>query len=60
MKRRKFLTNYINAAATVTVSSGIAAKLVIEELPLYRCFLSLPNTHSLKSTLDFLSKTIKT
>jgi hypothetical protein len=33
MKRRKFLKNYIGAAATVTVSSGmLAAKLVIEEL----------------------------
>jgi hypothetical protein len=42
MKRRRISKNYIGAAATVTVSSGmLAAKLVIEELTLYRCFLSL-------------------
>jgi hypothetical protein len=42
MKRRRISKEYIGAAATVTVSSGmLAAKLVIEELTLYRCFLSL-------------------
>jgi hypothetical protein len=32
MKRRRISKNYIGAAATVTVSSGMLAKLVIEEL----------------------------
>jgi hypothetical protein len=39
-KGEEFLKNYIGAA-TVTVSSGMLAKLVIEELTPCRCFLSL-------------------
>jgi 7-keto-8-aminopelargonate synthetase-like enzyme len=47
-KGEAFLTNYIGAAATVTVSSGmLAAKLVIEELiSCTAVFFHFPNTHS--------------
>jgi 7-keto-8-aminopelargonate synthetase-like enzyme len=47
-KGEEFLKNYIGAAATVTVSSGmLAAKLVIEELtPCTDVFFHFPNTHS--------------
>jgi 7-keto-8-aminopelargonate synthetase-like enzyme len=47
-KGEQFLTNYIHANATVTVSSGmLAAKLVIEELtPHTDVFFDFPNTHT--------------
>jgi hypothetical protein len=45
--KRKISKNYIGAAATVTVSSGMPAKLVIEELtPCTDVFFHFPNTHS--------------
>jgi hypothetical protein len=44
MKRRRISKNYIGAAATVTVSSGMLAKLVIEHL--VQMFSFTPNTHS--------------
>ncbi|CAM2998299.1 aminotransferase class I/II-fold pyridoxal phosphate-dependent enzyme [Flavobacterium frigoris] len=47
-KGEQFLTEYINADATVTVSSGmLAAKLVIEELTSHTdIFFSFPNNHT--------------
>ncbi|SEA78086.1 7-keto-8-aminopelargonate synthetase [Flavobacterium gillisiae] len=47
-KGEQFLTDYIHAEATVTVSSGmLAAKLVIEELaPHTDVFFHFPNTHT--------------
>ncbi|MEZ7506850.1 aminotransferase class I/II-fold pyridoxal phosphate-dependent enzyme [Flavobacterium sp. Arc2] len=47
-KGEDFLKNYINAEATVTVSSGmLAAKLVIEELtPHTDVYFHFPNTHT--------------
>jgi len=47
-KGEQFLKHYINAEATVTVSSGmLAAKLVIEELaPITDVFFHFPNTHT--------------